>query len=109
MPDFRIPPDFLDHTVARLDAIGMTGQDKRDAFAIVSLILANLDPLSFSTSRKRADLAARLDLDPSRWGIVISELERAGLVSRGRRRNGEPTISIRPAGVRPVGRPGAYA
>jgi hypothetical protein len=102
--DYRIPPDFLDHAIDRLTALGASATDRRDAVAILALVSAGLDPQSYATSRKSTELAERLGLDLTGWWRIIGMLERTGLLQRVRR-GGKHQIALAPPGARLPGAP----
>jgi hypothetical protein len=101
---FSVPPDFALDVADRLKRTGATPGERRDAMAVLALVISSLAPQSFASRENATDLAARIDMPPPEFTAATRLLARVGAVAmiqhqRVRR------LGVTPDGAVQVGRP----
>ena len=98
MVDVRIPSDFANIVLDRMALSGAPAADRRDALAMLALILANLETQSRVCRRTVRDLVDALGLsaaDTIRVVRLLANVQAVALVDRHRRR----ALAVTPPGV----------
>jgi predicted MarR family transcription regulator len=101
---FTVPTDFPLAVLERLTATGAPASDRRDALAVLSVILAALEPQSYACRRTVRDLAQMLDLDVAGITRTMKLLAQVAAVTSVRHRR-RRRIAVTPAGATRIGRP----
>jgi hypothetical protein len=94
-----VPFNWPSTVNGQLTAAGASGDQRRSALALMSLMTATLEPQSYKSSLSLLELATQLGMDPRDFADVVRLLGKAGAVALVR------TGSSRRLAITPANRP----